>query len=201
VTISIDKLNAVRERLRRCDSFTRLPALLAAHEDLRLSDEEFLTILGEEWSGFDNISQHPEVQATLKRILSNTPEMLQYMMTPAEAAVRQNLPKHFTAYRGCYSVNMDGISYSQDLQTAMAFPGLNRYRIRPGKPLLIAATIERDACIIKSDRNEREIIALALRIKSVRQLSKRELAAAVAAHSAATRNFNERMMATIRLGE
>lgn len=153
-------LERLRERVRYSNSYTRLPDLIEAWKHLALDCEphEWLTVLGEEWSGCDNIAQFVD------QLFDETPfgEALDYpgaMMTPDEQTALRDLPDEVEVYRGCYLDNKWGLSWSLDRAVAAKFPGLHRY-CRPSEPpLLVRAKIAKAKVIaLKLDREEAEII-------------------------------------------
>lgn len=92
------------------------------------------------------------------------------MMTGEERAALARLPAVVTVYRGCYANNKRGFSWSLDPAIAATFPTLNRYR-QVGQPLLIRATVERDAILaLKLDREEQEVIAERPKIVAIRHI-------------------------------
>lgn len=148
----------------RCDSYSRLPELL----DLapRMERGDWLRVLGNHWSGCDNIGPH---RLRLRRLLPRegpVPEL----MTPEEAAAYADLPDRLTVYRGCGLVNIRGASWSLDRDTAARFPFLNRYR--QDRPLLVTATVRKARILaLKIDRDESEIITFHARRVEVEELS------------------------------
>jgi hypothetical protein len=138
----------------------RMDALLTMQS--YIEEEEWFRLLGRHWSACDRIGADGKV---LRRILrSATPVQIDMMMTDRERAFRDQLPEKFIAYRGCYELNRDGLSYSSRKEIAEKFPFLARYRQQSGQPLLLTARVDRIKAIVKLDRGEREIIAVNRRI-------------------------------------
>lgn len=142
------------------DSFSRMGAvigawLLGATPD----EEEWLHILGREWSGCDNIAAH------IDQLLNDTPfgdliglGPMMPMMTDEERDAYANLPDVVEVYRGCYAPNKWGLSWTTDSSLALRFPFLNRYR-HVGTPLLVRARAKKSQiAALKLDRAEAEII-------------------------------------------
>jgi hypothetical protein len=143
------------EIYRWTDSYSRLPTLLSYWGET--SAPCFFEVLGEVWSVCDNISQYAR---QLDRIFKSASRAnLDCMMTGEELVAFQELPDEVTAYRGAYPCNANGFSYSMDCEIAGRFPTLNRYRIAGEHPVLITAKIPKSLCVLKLDRDEREIIA------------------------------------------
>ncbi len=150
-----DFMSALESDLRFADSYSRLPTLF----DYRyvVPDDTWLKILGREWSRCDNIGEYlDELYCSPfgDRLGRNIPEM----MDRKSRKVLNELPDVVTIYRGCYTSNKWGLSWSLDRSIAERFPTLMRYR-QDGQPLLVKAQIEKSkiAAVI-TDRNESEII-------------------------------------------
>lgn len=153
-------LEEARTILGLCNSYSRLEAM----SDLvhRLEWAEWVTLLGEEWSVCDNISQWAETLAdeTPFAELMDNPALGRLMMTEEERKALAALPDELTIWRGCYAVNKWGLSWSLDGAVAARFPTLHRYRREGETPLLVRATVRRDRIIaLKLDREEAEVIA------------------------------------------
>ena len=149
---SIDRAVAA---LKFCDSYTRLPTLLdlATRRRHRLSRTDFLRLLGENWTGCDNIGIHQERLAIL---VPDGPS--REMMTAEEWTASEQLPDIVAIYRGAgRGVNERGLSWSIDRAVAESFPFLNRYRA--DQPVLVSATVTRTAiAALKLARQEAEVI-------------------------------------------
>ena len=150
-------LATLRHLAQHANSYTRLPVLIAAWADMDLEPRGWLQVLGEEWTGCDNISQHAA------RLIGETPfgrwrDHPGAMMDPPEQAALAALPDTITIFRGCYLGNARGLSWSTCREVAQRFPRLHRYR-QDGTPLLVRATVRKsDIIALKLDREEREII-------------------------------------------
>jgi hypothetical protein len=82
------------------------------------------------------------------------------MTAPAESVMWSHLPATFTAWRGCYrGLNETGVAYSLREADARKFPFMGRFREDREEPVLIEATIERDACAVKVDSGVAEVLA------------------------------------------
>jgi hypothetical protein len=153
-------LSEGREALRFCNSFNRLPHLI----ELAWSFDQWtdwLILLGEEWTGCDNIAQFADslFDETPFADLLREPEFRAHLMTPAEQAALAALPDEVEIFRGCYAHNKWGLSWSLDRSTAERFPLLHRYR-HEGQPLLVRARIAKaDILAVKLCRDEAEVIA------------------------------------------
>lgn len=139
------------ERLRFCNSNTRLGALVDLMYEMRTS--AWLKLLGRYWTVCDNISDYSlelfegfEGYAPAKQ-----------MMTRAEWKRYQLLPDTVTIFRGCGPDNQNGLSWSLDRQVAETFPFLNRYKV--DEPLLVTARVRKEDIIaLKDGRGESEVI-------------------------------------------
>lgn len=164
-------LDAARNLVAYCDSYSRMPTLLSLitrgidYEDWRIDYEDWLQLLGEEWESCDNIGHH----RPLLRILLGTRGPLVRMMAPAELGAYAQLPERITIYRGCGKRNMVGASWSLDRQVAARFPFLHRYRVPD--PMIVTATVSRrNVLALKAGRGEQEIITFSARRLSVEPL-------------------------------
>jgi hypothetical protein len=149
-------LDEMRARCMVPDSYRRLSVVM----DLlgSTSRADWFRLLGEEWSGFDNVwTWRGEIRKLLR---SASPDELRSMMTPNEAAALAALPEKFTVYRGCYPQNRSGLSWTTDRTVAETFPKYLRFRGRPGEiPILRSGVVSRDRVVLKLDREEQEVIA------------------------------------------
>lgn len=147
-----------------CNSYERMYTLLhdLIHE---VEYPDWLKLLGEEWSCCDNISLY---KSTLAGFLKKpTPEM----MDEEEQRAFDQLPEVFTIYRGCYSKNKHGLSWTLSKEVAEKFPLYIRYRGR-GIPLLVTAQVKKANVIaLKLDREEQEIITWQPKIISIDELA------------------------------
>jgi hypothetical protein len=149
---------------RCCDSYTRLPQLIALHS--QMESGEWFRLLGEFWSVCDNIS----IYLVELRLLLPSHGPVVEMMNPQEVTSHQSLPDHVTVFRGCGPNNIQGACWSLDIDIAKRFPSMNRYR--QVQPLLVTATVKKDSVLaIKLNRDEAEIIALQIEIQAVDQIT------------------------------
>ncbi len=139
----------------RFGSYARMEALFRLLPHMERG--EWFRLLGRYWSGCDNVGRYTDLLQSL--LQSADPAHLDLMMTDEERAVRDALPEAFTAWRGCYDFNQDGLSYSLHRDIAAGFPYLRRYRAKGG-PILLTAKVWRLQAIVKLERDEWEIIAL-----------------------------------------
>lgn len=151
-------LDWMRKQMMLCDSYSRMEKLLdmSAWAD---HPESWLRLLGEEWSGCDNIASHAdELFNTLLYTFDVGCGPIHQMMDEAELSAFEQLPDVLTVYRGCYEGNKWGFSWSTSRDVAEGFPFLNRYR-HEGRPLLIKASISKQkVAALKLDRGEHEIV-------------------------------------------
>ncbi|NYF53923.1 hypothetical protein [Tunturiibacter gelidoferens] len=138
------------------DSYERLPALLDVADDM--ADEDWLVLLGQLWSGFDNIG--PCSGDLFWAIAERVPDMesaIPEMMNHEERVAFEALPEQITIYRGCGPKNIFGFSWSLGRKTAAKFPFIPRYRT--DEPKLLTATISKSrAAALKLERGEQEVI-------------------------------------------
>lgn len=112
--------------------------------------------LGEAWPSCDNLWRY---RSTLRRVLvSAEPAEIALMMTEEEREAHARLPDRIEVWRGCYSQNRAGLSWTTSREVAEGFPLLNRYR-GLGVPVLRKGWTRRDHAASKLDRSEAEIIA------------------------------------------
>jgi hypothetical protein len=133
-------LGVRRKNLRFANSYSRMPALLSLSRA-----PDFWSLVGEEWSCCDNISQY---RMPLIRLMEserrNRGFPIRAAMSPNAMNVFAQLPDVVTIWRGCYSTNRMGLSWTLDRTVAAKFPFLLRYRQARGEPLVLEATIRRD---------------------------------------------------------
>ena len=127
----------IKHHMSFADSYSALPIIL----DLRwcMDDDRWLTLLGENWSRFDNVSEYFE---RIEQLILDFGNAIPEMMDEAEREAYGALPDVITIYRGCYELNKYGASWSLDRAVAEKFPFLLRYT-QDGRPLLIKAQIEK----------------------------------------------------------
>lgn len=142
----------INERLVFYDSYELMGAVLNLAKQIG-PGEIWLRILGEHWSGSDNIFAYRNI---LKNLLPKSGPV-QEMMTDREMAAYEALPEVVTIYRGCGEQNMKGASWSLDRDVAAKFPFLNRYKV--SNPMLITSQIAKSQILaVKLDRQESEVI-------------------------------------------
>jgi len=138
--------------IRYATSYTRLAAVMALRPSM--NDAAWYRLLGEEWSGCDNICTCIE---TLIMEFTTSPLPIRNMMTPAERKAYDALPEEITVYRGCGEHNIQGLSWSVRRQIAERFPFLSRYQVQ--EPLLVTVKVNKaDVVAVKLDRDEAELI-------------------------------------------
>lgn len=163
------QIDALRDALSRCDSYTRLPALLEMHAPLLLAGRlsVWLSLLGESWDCCDNISEH------LDELAAYLPEQgpLAEMMSGAELRHFESLPQVITIYRGAGKSNRWGACWSLSEDTAKRFPSLPRYWQQT--PMLYTATVQKSRILaVKLDRGELEVITLGAEIVRSRRVGR-----------------------------
>lgn len=155
---------SAKESLRFCDSSSRLPTILGMFFQ---DDAEWLSLLGKEWEGFDNVGVYLDelLQSPFGELLRQGP--IVEMMTEQEQHIYEELPDLVTIYRGCFAINKRGLCWTTDINVAKKIPTLNRYR-QAGQPLLIKAVAKKkNVLAVKLGREEMEIITYRPTQKSI----------------------------------
>jgi hypothetical protein len=123
-----------------------------------LDYEDWLTLLGDQWTRFDNVREYLPV---LRKLLG-TYGPVRPMMTPEENAAYDALPETVTCYRGCDSSVLTGAFWSLDWEIANSFPFTNRYRVP--SPVVVKARVKKNRILaLKLDRGESGIITFSAR--------------------------------------
>jgi hypothetical protein len=187
-----------REAIKFCNSYSRLPDLLGLHrfgsDERYVEHKDWCRLLGEEWSGFDNIATYrTQLRFVLAHGSRRMPDTERLMMDATELAAFDALPEKVTIYRGCGPDNIIGCSWTADRDIAMQFPFLNRYK--QDEPLLVTATVRKHRIVaLKNDRDESEVITFGARRVGVETMT-----AEMAAHAERAINArHEEDMASIR---
>lgn len=171
-------LDEGRAALKYCNSYNRLSTLRELWEGGGITTNDWLTLLGEEWTGCDDITRHRD---WLVRRSPLTPALLgptlrRFLMSPAELMAYDAMRGTITLWRGCYGNNKVGLSWSLDRAVAAKFTTNHRYSRPDGQPLLVQAEARRkDILALKLDRQEAEVIAWRPKVVAVTKL---EIAAA-----------------------
>lgn len=140
-----------RELLTRTRAYFRPAVLVELHNVLPL--HQWLRLVGEFWCRIEG------ERTGLSELLRATPAWRGLMTAPVESALWSHLPATFTAWRGCYrGLNEAGLSYSLCEATASRFPFMGPFRDDHVEPVLIEATVERDACAVKVDSGVMEVL-------------------------------------------
>lgn len=148
----------INKRITFCGSYQLMGAILDLAKQIG-PGELWLRILGENWTGCDNIFAY---QGILKHLLPKSGPVTQ-MMTDEELAAYELLPETVTVYRGCGKKNRKGASWSLNKDVAAKFPFLNRYAVTD--PMLITARVEKcQVLALKLDRNESEVITFSPKV-------------------------------------
>lgn len=160
-------IDVARAACFAANSHTRLGVVLLLAERMRW--DLWLRLLGEMWTSFDTVCRHlDDLFWWIGDSRGTSPEM----MTKDERAALAALPELVTIYRGCGSVNKNGICWSLDRAVAARFPTLNRYRVPD--PMLLTATVPRDLIVaLKLDREEQEVITFDAQVVSEESLVER----------------------------
>ena len=158
----------IAEHLVWGSSYQRLPMIMEMIPFL--SRPMLFEVVGNNWTGFDNIGQYRLPLAKLLR--SATRAELDLMMTTDERSALAAMPDEITVYRGCYPINRHGLSWSTDINIAAHFPTLTRYKRPSEQPLLLRAIAYRDRAVAKHGRSEGEVIVVdAHRVEEVAHAS------------------------------
>jgi hypothetical protein len=145
-----------RESAGSAGSFGRMERVLNCAYSMKR--EDWLRLLGEEWSGCDRIGRYRhELRAML-----GTSGPIREMMTPEENAAYDKLPERVQCWRGCDASRLLGASWSLDKAVANSFPF--RERFYAPNPVLVTAVVRKDRILaVKLDRNEIEIVTFSAR--------------------------------------
>lgn len=157
-TIQPMTLEQGREHLRFANSYNRLGIMIEIA--WRMEARDWITLLGENWPSCDNIGHYLEQleDTPFGDTLDDAGFWRDVMMSPDERAAYAALPDRIIIYRGCYSNNKWGLSWSLEHEVAARFPFLNRYR-QNGQALLVKAVVPKhDVVALKLDRAETEVI-------------------------------------------
>ena len=173
---------------RHSDSYNRMGMLIGFAGKVKRLD--WLAMVGEHWSGCDNVWEHHN---QLRDLLGCSGPVRQ-MMTVDENAAYDALPLIRDYYRGCGPHNLRGASWSLDKEVANAFPFMSRYKVL--NPLLLTATVSKDRILaVKLDREEAEIITFKHRRKSVQPANQESADARSSASHAEMRERLKQVMA------
>lgn len=137
------------------DSYSRLGEIMRF--SAIMSRRSWLRLLGEHWTGLDNLFAWND---ELRQLLPGRVTLL--LMNEDERAAWCELPDIVTIYRGCSEVNLNGLSWSLCPEIASKFPALMRFMPPKGRrPLLATGEVaKRRVIAVKLDREEREIVTL-----------------------------------------
>lgn len=140
-----------------CNSYNRLPTLIDAYDNNKITLKELLIAFRDKWSSFDNISCYME---DIERIIFDFDyQTIDLMMNLEEQKFYKELPDTLTIYRGCDKKNIYGLCWSLDRDIAIEFPFLKRYKAK--NPVLVTTTVyKHEILAVKLDRNEKEVITL-----------------------------------------
>lgn len=154
--------------LQFADSFSRMSALLALR---RYPD--FWSHVGHEWAGCDNVGMH---QDEINRLIGDHQRArglpIWDAMDREARVVYDALPELVTVWRGCYSHNVYGLSWTLNAAVAARFPFLNRYRQDNAidRALLIEARVKKsDIAFLVTERDEEEVVASPVVVEIVGQ--------------------------------
>ena len=152
--------------LRWCNTYESLPELLRFRD--HMDPLQWWSLLGYWWSMFDNVSDYG---GHLRELLNEADhDHLKAMMALDAKAEWDALPAELIVYRGCYSVNRDGLSWTLSEEIARRFPRMHRFE-RPGdQPLLLTGTVPKDRAVLIVDRDEQEIVATGVVVTSIEKI-------------------------------
>ncbi len=152
-------LNSLQEKIKFANTYSLLPILIEAQNDFPKST--ILKLLGENWSTIDNFGiYHKE----LRRLFKGRKGMQPWLMTSShiELVAWHKLAKNITVFRGCYSFNKTGFSWTLNRKVAVDFAiKHHRYTQKNMTPLLLTAQISKfDIAGLVLDRNEDEVVII-----------------------------------------
>ena len=142
----------------RCNSYDRLPTILNLEPYMAPAD--WITLMRDAWSRCDNVGLYADELSNTILGLLKTPIM--EMMTPEAASEYEKLPDYLVVYRGCYSRNKCGLSWTTNRAVAAKFPFLHRYK-QDGQALLVTGRIRKSEIVaLVVDRGESEVITFTM---------------------------------------
>ena len=145
------------------DCYSRMNVLVELAPKMERSD--WLTLLGEWWSGCENIEFH---QGMLKALLG-TRGPISEMMNAEEREQWDALPDELKCYRVCGKKYVSGPSWALDAEIARQFPKVNPFVAE--EPLLLTGSVRKESVLaIKLDRTAPELISFSVRPLSVHEL-------------------------------
>jgi len=155
---------AARYVAAQYNSYSRLPGIIALRR--RMLEVDWLRLLGENWSHCDNFVCFAK---QLRRALPAR-RPIDELMTRAELGAYRELPQTMTVYRGAGDEGASGFSWTLDRAVAVRFPSYARYRPASVATLFIAEVEKLDILALKLDRDEAEVIAFKIRLRSKQPL-------------------------------
>ena len=158
---------AAKKSMAMADSYGRAHLLMDLY--FHMDIEAWFKLLGEEWSGCDNLATYRQDLGNIFGWAFKKGHHL-LAMDEAERSVLGAMPDVLRVYRGCYAHNQDGLSWTMERATAEQFPMLNRYRHEDMQPLLLTGTVPRHLAILKMDRQESEVISPFVTVLSVEHI-------------------------------
>ncbi|MBO1518244.1 hypothetical protein [Oceanisphaera pacifica] len=161
----------VNELMRFTNSYNRMEAIKELYNHTPSS--MWFELLGENWSLCDNIYEH--ITPLSIRLSLASREDLDRMMNTDELAIFRGLSAGMKVYRGGYSDNIQGLSWTLDKRIAENFTLLNRYSRSDAGPRLLAEAviIDTKSMVYIAGRDEQEVIApnpTAIRIVNIDSL-------------------------------
>ena len=146
--------------LTNCGRRQYLDAVMHLHGEMYFQD--WLVLLGDLWCGCEKVGLwRDDLVEIIKEWVDEPLTVIPKLMSPEELKAFEDLPEQITIYRGCGSINKNGLSWTFDRQKAMKFPFYRGYRA--DQPILLTAIIsKRRAAALKLERNEQEIIVIDL---------------------------------------
>jgi len=168
-----DDCEALWQFISGYDHLTRLPRLIEAWHERLAKERDWLLVLGNVWSICDNPSRYmDDLRLTTPfGLVADGKIPNSVMMSNAEQLCLSLLPDEFPIFRGCYSPDRNGASWSLHKEVACGFPYMHRFRRLGETPLLVEAAVQkRDVIALKLDRIEAEVITLRPDVVSVTNL-------------------------------
>jgi hypothetical protein len=145
------------------DCYSRMNVLVELAPKMERSD--WLTLLGEWWSGCENVEFH---QGMLKALLG-TRGPISEMMSAEERERWDALSDELRCYRVCGKKYVSGPSWSLDAGVARQFPKVNPFVAE--EPLLLTGSVRKETVLaVKLDRGAPELISFSVRPLSVHEL-------------------------------
>ena len=155
-------LATLEKSLLMCDSYSRLDTLLDIYDCY--GEDIFIKMFCNWWTSCDTTPLNIEHVTGILGDMDALGTLQRKYAMPENLADYLALPEELTVYRGCYAFNDDGICYTTDKQIAVNFVKHHRYKAEGHQPILLTGKVKKEDCLYFNDREEKEILSLAVEI-------------------------------------